>query len=134
MSEELFFYSLQAIVIAVVLVAACLDLLQQLRAGRGGITMQVKRSDTSLGYFYTTFGLLSALLAAICLTIGIAFQYRVLWALFDTALATSIAGVMRVPAPALLIVALLFAALLAWSAAVVGGEIRRLVLATRAPD
>jgi hypothetical protein len=49
------------------------------------------------------------------------------------ALATSLAGVMRVPAPALLIVALLFAALLAWSAAVVGSEIGRLVRAKRLP-
>ena len=46
-------------------------------------------------------------------------------------LAASLAGVMRVPAPALRIVALLFAALLAWSAAVVGGEIGRLVRAKR---
>jgi hypothetical protein len=45
-------------------------------------------------------------------------------------LAASLAGVMRVPAPALMIVALLFAALLAWSAAVVGSEIGRLVRAT----
>jgi hypothetical protein len=49
------------------------------------------------------------------------------------ALATSVAGVMRLPVPALLIVALLFAALLAWSAAVVGGEIERMVRATRPP-
>jgi len=44
-------------------------------------------------------------------------------------LASSIAGVMRVPAPALVLVALLFAALLAWSAAVVGGAIARSVRA-----
>lgn len=41
-------------------------------------------------------------------------------------LATSIGGVLRVPAGALLVVTLLFGALLAWSAAVVGGEIGRL--------
>ncbi|PYP80914.1 MAG: hypothetical protein DMD35_03670 [Gemmatimonadetes bacterium] len=46
------------------------------------------------------------------------------------ALATSIAGVMRVPVPALLIVTLLFGALLAWSAAVVGDEIGRRVRST----
>ena len=40
-------------------------------------------------------------------------------------LASSIAGVMRVPVPALLLVTLLFGALLAWSAAVVGIEIGR---------
>ena len=40
-------------------------------------------------------------------------------------LAGSVAGVMRVPVPALLLVTLLFGALLAWSAAVVGSEIGR---------
>jgi hypothetical protein len=40
-------------------------------------------------------------------------------------LAASIAGVMRVPVPALLVVTLLFGALLAWSAAVVGSEAGR---------
>ena len=46
-------------------------------------------------------------------------------------LATSIAGVLRVPIVALLVVTLLFGALLAWSAAVVGGEIGRLARAKR---
>ena len=50
-----------------------------------------------------------------------------------SALATSIAGVLRAPAAALLVVTLLFAALLAWSAAVVGGEIGRLAR-TRSPS
>lgn len=45
-------------------------------------------------------------------------------------LAASISGVMRVPAPALLVVTLLFGALLAWSAAVVGSEAGRLARAT----
>jgi hypothetical protein len=40
-------------------------------------------------------------------------------------LASSLAGVMGVPVPALLLVTLLFGALLAWSAAVVGTEIGR---------
>jgi hypothetical protein len=48
-----------------------------------------------------------------------------------TALATSVGGVLRVPAAALLVVTLLFGALLAWSAAVVGGEIGRLARAGR---
>ena len=46
-------------------------------------------------------------------------------------LAASIAGVMRVPVPALLVVTLLFGALLAWSAAVVGTEAGRLARGTR---
>ena len=41
------------------------------------------------------------------------------------ALAGAVGGTMGVPASALLIVTLLFAALLAWSAATIGAEIRR---------
>jgi hypothetical protein len=41
------------------------------------------------------------------------------------ALASSLGGVMGVPAPLLIAVTLLFAALLAWSAAVLGSEIAR---------
>jgi hypothetical protein len=39
------------------------------------------------------------------------------------AVASTIAGVMQIPAPALVVVTLLFAGLLAWSAAVVGSEL-----------
>ena len=47
------------------------------------------------------------------------------------ALASSVGGVMRVPAAALVVVTLLFAALLAWSAAVVGSEVAGALLRTR---
>ncbi|MEO8563268.1 MAG: hypothetical protein ABI601_14385 [bacterium] len=53
------------------------------------------------------------------------------------ALASAIGGVMRVPAAALVVVTLLFAALLAWSAAVVGSEATRALRrneATREPE
>lgn len=43
------------------------------------------------------------------------------------ALSASIAGVMKIPAALLVVVTLLFAGLLAWSAAVVGSEIGRLI-------
>ena len=46
-------------------------------------------------------------------------------------LAASIAGVMGLPVPVLLVVTLLFGALLAWSAAVLGTEAGRLARATR---
>lgn len=48
-------------------------------------------------------------------------------------LASSIAGVMRIPAALLVIVTLLFGALLAWSAAVLGSEIGRLARRERTP-
>jgi hypothetical protein len=68
--------------------------------------------------------------AAWLVTLGAALAWAALLAVdavggrFST-LASSIAGVMRVPVPALLLVTLLFGALLAWSAAVVGTEIGR---------
>jgi hypothetical protein len=43
------------------------------------------------------------------------------------ALASAIAGVMRVPAAAIVVVTLLFAALLGWSAGVVGSEVGQVV-------
>ena len=48
-------------------------------------------------------------------------------------LASSLAGVMRLPPALLVIVTLLFGALLAWSAAVLGAEIGRLVHRGRTP-
>jgi len=48
-------------------------------------------------------------------------------------LATAIGGVMRVPAAAVIVVTLLFAALLAWSATVVGSELARALRRERAP-
>ena len=48
-------------------------------------------------------------------------------------LASSIAGVMRLPPALLVVVTLLFGALLAWSAAVVGAEIGRLTRREREP-
>ncbi|HEV7993224.1 MAG TPA: hypothetical protein VGP25_15480 [Gemmatimonadaceae bacterium] len=50
------------------------------------------------------------------------------------ALAAVLGGVMRVPAAAVVVVTLLFAALLAWSAAVVGSEIGRAARRVLAPD
>ena len=47
------------------------------------------------------------------------------------ALTDVVSGVMRIPASALVIAALLFAGLLGWSAAVVGGELARSVEAVR---
>ena len=48
-------------------------------------------------------------------------------------LASSIGGVMRVPPALLIVVTLLFGALLAWSAAVLGSEIGRAVRSPRTP-
>jgi hypothetical protein len=48
-------------------------------------------------------------------------------------LASSIGGVMRVPPALLVIVTLLFGALLAWSAAVLGSEIGRAARSARTP-
>jgi hypothetical protein len=50
------------------------------------------------------------------------------------ALATVLGGVMRLPAGAIVAVTLLFAALLAWSSAVVGSELGRTTRSAAAPE
>ena len=50
------------------------------------------------------------------------------------ALASVIGGVMRVPAAAVVVVSLLFAALLAWSSAVLGSEIGQAMRKRSAPE
>ena len=47
------------------------------------------------------------------------------------ALTDAIGGVMRIPASVLMIATLLFAGLLAWSAAVIGGEVARVIADVR---
>ena len=49
-------------------------------------------------------------------------------------LASSLANVMKLPAAALIVVTLLFSALLAWGAAVVGSELARLLARRSTPD
>ncbi len=46
-------------------------------------------------------------------------------------LSSSLSGVMRIPAAALVVATIIFAALLAWSGAVLGGELGRLVARRR---
>ena len=70
---------------------------------------------------------------AVAALIGGVLLHRRPRAALLVALAASIAGAMRVPVPALLVVTLLFGALLAWSAAVVGTEAGRLARGTRPP-
>lgn len=50
------------------------------------------------------------------------------------ALASMVSGVIRIPAGMLIAVSLLFAALLAWSGAVVGSEVARLAARRRSPE
>jgi hypothetical protein len=70
---------------------------------------------------------LAAVMAWCALILGNAIGGR-----FAT-LASSIAGVMRVPPALLIVVTLLFGALLAWSAAVLGSEIGRAARRERTP-
>jgi uncharacterized membrane protein len=85
-TDEVFFYALQSAVILFVGIAVCLDLLQRIRAGGSNLTMHVKRSDTSVNYFYTTFAVLSAILAGICLSTAFPLAIRVGWLLIDVLL------------------------------------------------
>ncbi len=54
-------------------------------AGRGGTTMQITRGDASMKYFYGAYAAVSGLLVAICLSVDVAKDHRVLWVVVDAA-------------------------------------------------
>ncbi len=54
------------------------------KAGRVGTTRQIKRGNVSMKYFYGTYAAISGLLVAICVSVDVAKDHRVLWMVVDT--------------------------------------------------
>ena|SRR3989442_1378467 len=85
-SDAVLFPALQVVLVAFALFAAFREWLIARKAGRGGVSLQVTRSDASMGRFYGTYAAINGLLVAICLTADIAKNHRVFWVVVDTAL------------------------------------------------
>ena len=79
-SDAVLFWVLQAGLVLFALFVAVVARLP----GRGGPTVQIKRGETSMGYFYATYVAISGLLVAICLSVDVAKDHRVFWVLLDT--------------------------------------------------
>ena len=85
-SDAVLFPALQVGLVAFALFAAVREWFQARKAGRGGTSLQVTRGDASMGRFYGTYAAISGLLIAICLSVDVAKNHRVLWVVVDTAL------------------------------------------------
>jgi hypothetical protein len=84
LSDKFLFPLLQAVLVLFVLFSGLRDWIAYKRAGRGGVTLQITRSDASMNLFYGTYAALNGLLVAICVSVDVAKDYRVLWVILDT--------------------------------------------------
>ena len=57
-----------------------------MRAGKGGVSFTVTRSNESMGRFFGFYAAISGLLVAICLSSDFAKDHRVFWSILDTTL------------------------------------------------
>jgi hypothetical protein len=85
-SDEVLFPALQAGLASFVVYAWLRNWIQTRKAGRGGTTLSVTRGDASMARFYATYAAVSGLLIAISLSVDVARDQRVFWAIFDTVL------------------------------------------------
>jgi hypothetical protein len=86
LSDGVLFPALQVGLAAFALYAAIRNWLQLRSAGRGGVALEVKRGETSMGRFYAVYAAVSGLLVAICLSVDAAESHRILWVIADTLL------------------------------------------------
>ena len=86
LSDAILFPVLQVGLVVFVLFAALRNWIQARKAGRGGATLTVTRCEASMSRFYATYAAMSGLLIAICLSVDVAKNHRVLWVTIDTAM------------------------------------------------
>jgi hypothetical protein len=86
LSDAVLFSALQVALVMFVLFAALRNWFQARKAGRGSVTLTVTRGDASMARFYGTYAAISGLLIAICLSVDVAKNHRVLWVVIDTVL------------------------------------------------
>jgi len=84
LSDAFLFPALQVALVVFVLFAVLCNWFQARKAGCGGTTLSVTRGAASMGLFYGTYAAISGLLIAICLSVDVAKNHRVLWVVIDT--------------------------------------------------
>jgi hypothetical protein len=75
---------LQAGLVLFTLFAALQSWITARKARRESLTMQITRGETSMKYFYGAYAAISGLLVAICLSVDVAKDHRVLCVFVDT--------------------------------------------------
>lgn len=86
LSDAILFPLLQVALVAFVLFAIFRNWRQERRAGRGGTTLRITRGEASMARFYGTYAAVNSLLVALCLSVEVARNHRILWVTLDTVL------------------------------------------------
>ena len=84
-SDALWFPLLQGVTLAAGAISAFQEWRAQKRAGRGGATLRVGRGPESMALLYGASAFATGVLVAICLSVEVAANHRVLWVIVDTA-------------------------------------------------
>jgi hypothetical protein len=85
-SDKILFPLAQALLIAFVVLAIAISWWHALRAGRGRVSLEVTRCRESMALFYGAYVAITGLFVALSLSVEIAAEHRVFWAVLDTAL------------------------------------------------
>lgn len=83
-SDSVLFWVLQFSIISLFVVALVGNVAANLRAGKGGATLSVKRGNESMALFYGSYVAINGLLVALCLSVEIVKDYRVFWVILDS--------------------------------------------------
>jgi len=83
-SDKALFPAIQIALFIFVLFAVIRNYIQAGNAGQGEIAVEIVRGNVSMGLFYGTYAAISGILIAICLSVDIAKNHRVLWSMLDT--------------------------------------------------
>lgn len=76
-ADTVLFWVLQILVVGAVVVAFIVNQWFEMKAGRGGAVLSVKRGDQSMAMFYGSYVALNGLLVALCLTVDVIQHHRV---------------------------------------------------------
>ena len=84
LSDSLLFWALQVLLIAVTFFLFALDIFHQHRAGSGGLSAVVTRSDKSMAKYYALYASVNGLLVALALSVDTAENFKVSISIFNT--------------------------------------------------
>lgn len=88
LSDTYLFPSLQIALVIFLIFSLLMSFIETMRAGKGGVSFTVTRSNESMGRFFGFYAAISGLLVAICLSRDFAKDHRVFWSILDTTLVT----------------------------------------------
>ena len=86
LADTIVFPVLQLCLVMFVLFAVLRSWIRSKSNSRGKVKASVIRGEVSMGYFYAAYAVINGLLIAICLSVDITKNHRVIWVIIDTLL------------------------------------------------